>query len=88
LSQQAAKGNAWANKNQLRGITKAQEDDDGVAIKEFAEKDKWTIVPKSAAFQAEIIKVMEPVWIKWADDRGPEAVKTLAAVRKAVGHDK
>jgi hypothetical protein len=31
---------------------------------------------------------MEPVWKKWADDRGPEAVKTLAAIRKAVGHDK
>ena len=47
-------------------ITKAQEDDDGVAIKEFAEKDKWTIVPKSAAVQAEIVKVMEPIWKKWA----------------------
>jgi TRAP-type C4-dicarboxylate transport system substrate-binding protein len=69
-------------------ITRAQEDDDGVAIKEFAEKDKWTIVPKSAAVQAEIVKVMEPVWKKWADDRGPDAVRTLAAIRKAVGHDK
>ena len=69
-------------------ITRTQEDDDGVAIKEFAERDKWTIVPRSAAFQAEIVKVMEPVWKKWADDRGPEAVKTLAAIRKAVGHDK
>ena len=47
-------------------ITKSQEDDDGVAIKEFAEKDKWTIVPKSAAVQAEIVKVMEPIWKKWA----------------------
>ena len=68
-------------------ITKTQEDDDGVAIKEFAEKDKWTIVPKSATVQAEIVKVMEPIWKKWAEDRGPDAVKTLAALRKAVGHD-
>ena len=67
-------------------ITKSQEDDDGVAIKEFAEKDKWTIVPKSAAVQAEIVKVMEPIWKKWAQDRGPDAVKTLGDLRKALGH--
>lgn len=67
-------------------ITRSQEDDDGVAIKEFAEKDKWTIVAKSAAVQAEIVQVMEPVWKKWADDRGPDAVKTLAMLRQALGH--
>ena len=66
-------------------ITKTQEDDDAVAIKEFAEKDKWTIVPKSAAVQTEIVKVMEPNWVKWAESRGPDAVKTLAALRTAVG---
>ena len=66
-------------------ITKSQEDDDGVAIKEFAEKDKWTIVPKSPTVQAEIVKVMEPIWKKWAEDRGPDAVKTIEALRKATG---
>lgn len=66
-------------------ITKTQEDDDSVAIKEFVEKDKWTIVPKSEAVQAEIVKVMEPNWTRWAESRGPDAVKTLAAVRAAVG---
>jgi TRAP-type C4-dicarboxylate transport system substrate-binding protein len=66
-------------------ITRSQEDDDGVAIKEFAEKDKWIIVPKSAAVAAEIKKVMEPVWKKWAEDRGPDAVKLLGDLRKAAG---
>src|SRR5262249_9475699 len=67
-------------------ITTSQEDDDGVALKEFAEKDKWVIVPKSATVQAEIVKVMEPIWKKWAEDRGPDAVKLMADVRKALGH--
>jgi TRAP-type C4-dicarboxylate transport system substrate-binding protein len=67
-------------------ITKSQEDDDTVALKEFIEKDKWTIVPKSAEVQREIAKVMEPVWKKWAEDRGPAAVKTLSDLRSALGH--
>ena len=67
-------------------ITKSQEDDDGVAVKEFAEKDKWAIAQKSATVQAEIVKVMEPIWTKWAQDRGPDAVKTLGNLRKALGH--
>jgi TRAP-type C4-dicarboxylate transport system substrate-binding protein len=67
-------------------ITKSQEDDDGVALKEFAEKDKWTIVPTTPAVQAEIVKVMEPIWKKWAEERGPDAVKTLAKLRTALGH--
>ena len=67
-------------------ITKSQEDDDGVALKEFAEKDKWTIVPPTPAVQAEIIKVMEPIWKKWAEERGPDAVKLLATLRTALGH--
>lgn len=67
-------------------ITKSQEDDDSVALKEFVEKDKWVITPKSATAQAEIIRVMEPIWKKWAEDRGPEAIKLLADTRKAVGN--
>ena len=67
-------------------ITKTQENDDGVAVKEFVEKDKWTITPKSATVQAEIVKVMEPIWKKWAADRGPDAVKMLTDLRKALGH--
>jgi TRAP-type C4-dicarboxylate transport system substrate-binding protein len=66
-------------------MTKAQEDDDTVAAKEFAEKDKWTIVPASTTVQGEITKVMEPIWVKWAQEKGPDAVKMLAEIRKAVG---
>lgn len=66
-------------------MTKAQEDDDSVALKEFIEKDKWTIVPASATVQAEIAKTMEPIWVKWAQEKGPDAVKLLADIRKAVG---
>jgi TRAP-type C4-dicarboxylate transport system substrate-binding protein len=67
-------------------ITKSQEDDDSVALKEFIEKDKWTIVPKSATVQAEIVKVMQPIWKRWAEERGPEAVKALAELKKVLGH--
>jgi TRAP-type C4-dicarboxylate transport system substrate-binding protein len=67
-------------------ITKSQEDDDSVALKEFIEKDKWTIVPKSPTVQAEIVKVMEPIWQKWAEARGPDAVRTLTKLRTALGH--
>jgi TRAP-type C4-dicarboxylate transport system substrate-binding protein len=66
-------------------ITKSQEDDDSVALKEFIEKDKWTIVPKSATVQAEIVKVMQPIWKRWAEERGPEAVKSLAELNKVLG---
>jgi TRAP-type C4-dicarboxylate transport system substrate-binding protein len=66
-------------------ITKTQEDDDAIALKEFAEKEKWTIVPKSAEVQQEIVKVMEPIWKKWAEDRGPAAVKALSDLRSALG---
>lgn len=67
-------------------MTKKQVDDDSVAVKEFIEKDKWTIVPGSQATQQEIIKIMEPLWKKWAEERGPDAVKALNDVRKALGH--
>lgn len=77
LQKAATETTAW--------ITKTQEDDDGVALREFIEKDKWTITQKSATVQAEIIKVMEPIWKKWAEDRGPDAVALLASVRKSVG---
>lgn len=67
-------------------MTGKQVADDSVAVKEFIEKDKWTIVPGSKASQDEIVKIMEPVWKKWAEERGPEAVKALKEVRTALGH--
>lgn len=67
-------------------MTGRQLADDGVALKEFAEKDKWVINKPTPETAAEIVKIMEPVWKKWAEERGPEAVKAMTDVRKALGH--
>lgn len=67
-------------------MTGKQLADDGIALKEFAEKDKWTITRPTPQTAAEIVKIMEPVWKRWAEERGPEAVKAMTDVRKALGH--
>jgi TRAP-type C4-dicarboxylate transport system substrate-binding protein len=66
-------------------MTGKQIADDAVAAKEFAEKDKWTIVPGTKATQDEIVTIMRPLWKKWAEERGPEAVKAMTEIRKALG---
>lgn len=55
-------------------------------LKEFAEKDKMTIIPANKADADLITKVMEPFWTKWAEERGPEVVQALKEVRAAIGH--
>ena len=41
---------------------------------------------KEITVQAEIVKVMQPIWKRWAEERGPEAVKALAELKKVLGH--
>jgi TRAP-type C4-dicarboxylate transport system substrate-binding protein len=71
-----------------RWITETQENDDAVAIKEFQENDGWVITPKSPESYAEITRRVSPVWDKWAEERGPEAVELLGKLKTALGHDK
>jgi TRAP-type C4-dicarboxylate transport system substrate-binding protein len=75
-----AAADKWAN-----WATKSLMDDTAAALKDFAEKDKMVITQQDPAEQAKIGQLMEPYWKKWAEERGPEAVKVLGDIRAALG---
>jgi TRAP-type C4-dicarboxylate transport system substrate-binding protein len=77
LQASADKHTAWA--------TQELNDDTEKLLKEWKEKENLVITPKDPAAQAEIAKALEPYWKKWAEERGPEAIKALAAIRAAIG---
>lgn len=68
-------------------ITKTQEDDNEIAVKEFQKNDGWVIVPKSDTAQDRIVSEMKPIWKSWAKERGPDAVELLGKLTTALGHD-
>lgn len=64
-------------------MTKEQLDKDAASVADF-KKQGWTIVNGSPATQAEIIKVMTPIWKEWAKERGPEAIEAMDKIRSAL----
>lgn len=80
--QTALRAAAQATADSIGGGMK---NDTSILLKEFAEIDKMVITQSSDADREIMANAMEPIWDKWAAERGQEVVDVLAKVRAAVG---